>query len=28
VYDIGNTLYHGIGPCLGKAHSLGKGFRI
>jgi len=28
VYDIGNTLYHGIGPYLGKAYSLGKHFKI
>ena len=28
VYDIGNTLYHGVGPFLGKAYSLGKRFKV
>jgi hypothetical protein len=28
VYDIGNALYHRIGSSLGKAYSLGKGFKI
>jgi flavin reductase (DIM6/NTAB) family NADH-FMN oxidoreductase RutF len=28
VYDVGNTLYHGVGPLLGKAYSLGKRFKV